>query len=378
MVVDPRHDHSFRVPRPDLSITLGVPDACTRCHADRPAAWAAKQVEAWYGHTPRGYQRYAEALGASVSGAPGSGGLLEAVARDGDQPAIARASAIARLTPASSPGAGDLLRSALQDKDPLVRRAAAGALESVEPVQRGERLAPLLDDPVRAVRMEAARLLAGAPRERLTEAQRGALDRAYAEYVAAERFNADRPESHVNLALVFAAQRRMAEAEAELRTALEVDPRFVPAAVNLADLYRATGRDPDGERLLRDLLARDPRSAPAHHTLGLLLVRQQRQADALRELETAARLAPDSARYAYVYAVGLDGAGRRAQAIEVLERSLGRHPYDRDTLSALVAFTRETGGPRRALEYARRLAAVEPGSAEVQQLVERLEAEASR
>jgi predicted CXXCH cytochrome family protein len=378
MVVDPRHDHSFRVPRPDLSITLGVPNACTRCHADRAAAWAAKQVEAWYGHTPRGYQRYAEALGASASGAPGSGGLLEAVARDGDQPAIARASAIARLTPASSPGAGDLLRSALQDKDPLVRRAAAGALESVEPAQRGERLAPLLDDPVRAVRMEAARLLAGAPRERLTEVQRGALDRAYAEYVAAERFNADRPESHLNLALVFAAQRRVAEAEAEMRTALEVDPRFVPAAVNLADLYRATGRDPDGERVLRDLLARDPRSAPAHHALGLLLVRQKRQADALRELETAARLAPDSSRYAYVYAVGLDGAGRRAQAIEVLERSLGRHPYDRDTLAALVAFTRETGGPRRALEYARRLALLEPGSAEAQQLVERLEVEASR
>ena len=63
MVVDPRHDHSFRVPRPDLSVTLGVPNACTRCHADRPAAWAAKQVEAWYGRAPRGYQRYAEAFG---------------------------------------------------------------------------------------------------------------------------------------------------------------------------------------------------------------------------------------------------------------------------------------------------------------------------
>jgi Flp pilus assembly protein TadD len=123
--------------------------------------------------------------------------------------------------------------------------------EEKEPAQRGERLAPLLDDPVRAVRMEAARLLAGAPRERLTEAQRGALDRAYAEYVAAERFNADRPESH---------------------------------------LYRATGRDPDGERVLRDLLARDPRTAPAHHALGLLLVRQRRQADARHELETAEQL----------------------------------------------------------------------------------------
>ena len=111
---------------------------------------------------------------------------------------------------------------------------------------------------------------------------------------------------------------------------------------------------------------------------GLLLVRQQRQADALRELETAARLAPESARYAYVYAVGLDGSGRRSQAIDALERSLARHPYDRDTLSALVAFTREEGGPRRALDYARRLAALEPGNAEAEQLVKQLESEAAR
>jgi Flp pilus assembly protein TadD len=75
-----------------------------------------------------------------------------------------------------------------------------------------------------------------------------------------------------------------------MRTALELDTRFVPAAVNLADLYRATGRDPDGERVLRDLLARDPRTAPAHHALGLLLVRQRRQADARHELETAEQL----------------------------------------------------------------------------------------
>ena len=99
MVVDPRHDHSFRVPRPDLSVKLGVPNPCTRCHAGRSAEWAAKQVDAWYGHTPRGYQRYAEAFAAASIGAPGSTELLQAVARDGDQPAIARASAIRRLGP---------------------------------------------------------------------------------------------------------------------------------------------------------------------------------------------------------------------------------------------------------------------------------------
>lgn len=378
MVVDPRHDHSFRVPRPDLSVRLGVPNACTRCHADRPAEWAAKQVDAWYGHTPRGYQHYAEALGAAASGTPGAAELLQAVARDGEQPAIARASAIGRLGPAPSAGALDVIRSGLKDGDPLVRRAAAAALESVEPALRVELLAPLLDDPVRAVRMEAARALAGAPRERLTDAQRTALERGLAEYIAAEHFNADRPESHVNLGLLYAAQRRLAEAEAALRAALVVDPRFVPASVNLADLHRAAGREAEGERVLRDALKQDPRSAAAHHALGLLLVRQKRMPEAMPELEAAARLAPESARYGYVYAVGLDGTGRRKQAIEALERGLVRHPYDRDTLSALIAYTREQSGPRRALAYARRLADLEPTNPELHQLVKRLEAEAQR
>jgi hypothetical protein len=47
MVVDPRRDHSFRVPRPDLSESIGVPNACNSCHADETAAWAAAQIDAW-------------------------------------------------------------------------------------------------------------------------------------------------------------------------------------------------------------------------------------------------------------------------------------------------------------------------------------------
>jgi tetratricopeptide (TPR) repeat protein len=256
-----------------------------------------------------------------------------------------------------------------------VRAAAATALEDAEPARRVELLAPLLDDPVRAVRMEAARALAGVPADRMTVAERTALDRGLAEYVAAERFNADRPESHLNLGLLYAARRRPADAEAAFRAALEVDPRFVPAAVNLANLYRATGRDADGERVLREALARDPRSAPAHHALGLLLVRRKRMAEALPELEKAARLAPGSARYGYVYAVALDGTGQPRRAIETLERVLVRHPNDRDSLSALIAYTRAQNRPAEALAHARRLAALEPTNAELRGLVERLEAE---
>jgi len=378
MVIDPRHDHSLRIPRPDLSVKLGVPNACTRCHADRPAEWAARQVDAWYGHTPRGYQGYGEALAEASVGAPGAADLLLGLARDAEQPAIARASALQRLGAPPSARAVEVGRAGAADGSSLVRRAAVSVLERAEPGVRIEVLAPLLDDPVRAVRMETARAMAGAPRDGLTDAQRAALVRGLAEYVAGEQFNADRPESHVNLALLYMAERRVADAETALRTALELNPRFTPASVNLADLYRATGRDAQGERVLRDALERDPRSAAAHHALGLVLVRQRRVPEALAELETSARLAPESARYGYVYAVAFHDTGRTKAAIDALSRVLARHPYDRDTLAALVSYTREQGDHRQALLYARRLAEIEPANTDVRQLVDRLEAEPRR
>jgi predicted CXXCH cytochrome family protein len=372
MVVDPRRDHSFRIPRPDLSVKLGVPNACTACHADRPASWAAAQVASRRPRGTSGYQRHAEALHAAASGAPGAVERLLTVARDGEQSAIARASALLRLAPATTAPALEAIRAGLGDDDSLVRWAAVRALDGAEPGFRAELLAPLLADPVRVVRMEAARSLADVPRDRLPEAQRAAFDAALAEYVAGEQFNADRPESHLNLALLHLSQRRLAEAEASLRTALEIDPGFVPAAVNLADLFRATHRDAEGERVLRDVLERDPRSGAARHALGLLLVRQRRAREAVPELEAAARLTPESARYGYVYAIALDGLGRRPQATDVLTRVLTRHPHDRDVLIALATWAYERGDRSQALTYARRVANGAPSSAELRQLLQRL------
>jgi tetratricopeptide (TPR) repeat protein len=296
------------------------------------------------------------------------------VARDGAQPAIARASALERLGPGPSSAILEVARAAVRDTDPLVRRAAARVLEGADPAIRLELLPSLLDDGVRDVRLEAARALAGSPRDRLTEAQRAALDRGLAEYIAAQQLNADRPESHLNLGLLRLAQQRPADAEAALRAALEVDPRFVPASVTLADFYRATGRDAEGERVLRAALGHDARSAAARHALGLLLVRQKRTPEAVTELEAAARLAPESARYGYVYAVALHGTGRPKQAREELTSVLARHPYDRDALSAQISYALEQRDAIQALVHARRLAELEPANAEVRRLVERLAA----
>jgi len=362
MAVDARRDHSIRIPRPDLSVKIGVPNLCNGCHRDKPADWAADLVAKWYGHEPAGFQRFAEALQAGSIGAPGAQRSLAQLVADREQPAIARASALALMARDPESVSAASVSDGARDSSPLVRRAAARLLLDGDPHASSGASAVLLNDRVRAVRIEAAEALAGAPTDVLPGDAGAALEKAIAEYIAAQELNADRPEAHSNLALLFAREKRFAEAKRELGTALSLDPSFAPAAVNLADLDRELGHEAEGERVLREAIARSPNDASLQHALGLLLVRQGRGQEALEHLAAAARLDPANARFAYVYAVALNGAGRDGKALEVLEDDVARHPYDRDALAALVSFYRSAGNPRKAAGYARRLAELEPNA----------------
>jgi tetratricopeptide (TPR) repeat protein len=372
MVVDPRHDHGFRIPRPDRTASLGTPNACNQCHKDRKPEWAAAAVKAWYPQPKPGYQTFAEAFALAERGAPGAQQALVAVAQDRELSGFVRAAAVRRLGRYASPATLPTIRAALGDADASVRAAAVGVLAGVDPGLRAQLLAPLLGDPVRLVRMDAARALAGGPEARLSPQDRARLASALDEYVAAERFSADRPEGRTNLGNLHATQGRFDDAVTAFRGALALDPTFEQAAVNLADLYRSGGREDDAEKTLREALARNPRSASAHFALGLSLARQKRTAESLKELATAAKLAPENARFAYVYAVALNDGGQGGAARRELEGVLKRQPHDRDVLLALALFERDAGNRARALEHARRLAELEPGRPDVEQLVREL------
>jgi predicted CXXCH cytochrome family protein len=336
MVVDARRDHSIRVPRPDLSVSLGTPNACTQCHADRAAQWAAETVAGWY---PQGRQttpHYETALHAGRVGAADTEQQLDRLILDRSQPAIAQASALPLLTHYASTASEPAIKAAIADPDPLVRMGAPRALPGSAPPRLVDAATPLLSDPVRAVRIEAARALAGTDLLRLTPEQQTALVKATAERVAAEIVDADRPEAHLNLGLLDLRRRQPTEAEAEYRTALRLDPNFVPALVNLADLDRARGRDDEGAELLRKGAAIEPDNADVRYALGLYLVRKHDYPGALDLLRRAHEVMPDNARYAYVFAVALNSNGAAGEALALLEQAHQQHPADRSVLTALV------------------------------------------
>ncbi len=372
MIVDPRHDHSFRVPRPDLSVKLGTPNACNGCHTSRAPQWAAAAVEAWFGPHREGFQTYAAAFHAARTDATDAAALLAIVAADGNAPAVARASALGELASRVSPQNIGVARAGLSDPDPMVRIGALDMLENLPVGQIWPVASPLLSDPVRGVRIRVVSLLAPVPTADQPPSDRERFDQAAKEFAAAQRLNADRPEARTTLGNFFVQRGLVVDAETEYKAALKLSPQYTMAAINLADLYRRLDRDGEGESALRAALKISPREASVHHALGLALTRLKQPGPALAEFREAAELAPGEARYQYVYAVALHSAGQRDEAMTVLKAALAKHPGNRDILMALLSFSRTAGDIVAALAYAERLAAIAPDDQSLAGLIQEL------
>jgi predicted CXXCH cytochrome family protein len=369
MIVQPRPDHSMRVPRPDLSVTLGTPNACNSCHADKTAQWAADAVTSWFG-TPKRAPHYGEVFAAARRGAPGSGQALAALVADAAQPPIVRATALDMLR-GQAEGIDQRIAAA-RDGDAEVRAAAAASLEDLPASLRVPTLAPLLKDPLRAVRIAAARSLATLPHQQFDAATRQAFDAALAEYVAAQKVALDMPGPNLNLAVLYSRTGRDAEAEAAYRAALKIDPDFTPARANLAQFYAERKRLPDAEKLLREGVRRQPGIGELQYSLGLLLAEQQRLPEAADALGQAAELMPQRARAHYNLGLARQQLGQPKPAEAALRKARELEPADPAIAYALAVFYAQQGRRADALREAEALLQLQPGNAQAAQLVQRL------
>ncbi|HDZ57635.1 MAG TPA: hypothetical protein ENI17_06210 [Pseudomonas xinjiangensis] len=356
MVIDSRRDHQLAVPRPDISASLGTPNACNACHVERTADWSAEQVAGWY---PQGQWReahFASVLAAADAGEPGGQAALRALLQEPQLATVVRASALARLQPEDTPQARELLTGQLASPDPQIRLGAVVALEQASPSLQRLLLPPLLDDELRSVRSAAARLLAGTP---LPPADQAALRRALQEYEMELTLHAERADYLNQRALLRLQQQRPQEAEQQWRLALQRDPLHSASYLNLADLLRAQARESEAERLLRTALEHLPDEAMLHNALGLSLVRQQQHAQGLASLQQAYKLRPEDRRIAYVLAVALEPEDPTA-ALNILEQAIERHPHDQNLLWAAASFSWRHDQLPQARQYVQQLLELEP------------------
>jgi predicted CXXCH cytochrome family protein len=368
MVIDPRRDHGFHVPRPDLSAKLGTPNACADCHADRDTRWAAAALARWHGSAGGERPHFAEALAAGRRGTAGAVSQLRAVIDDRTQPPMVRASALDLLARYPGDLAADTIRRSLSDPDPQVRYQALRGLPPAPPAQLARWLSPSLEDAARANRHEAARQLAQA-RVDLPASAAAKLSAELADLERTLRHDLSRGEAWANLANLQADRGDLAAAEASLRSAIRLESSFIPAWANLADLLRSAGRETEVESLLREALARNPGAPALHESLGLSLVRQGRKAAALREFAAAHAAAPEIPRFRYVYALALQDAGRAGEARRLLAQGLELR-FDRDLALALAAFAREAGEFDTSDKILAQWRAVNPGDPALRNVAE--------
>lgn len=359
MVVDPRRDHSLRIPRPDLSKKLGVPNACNQCHEDKSVDWSLEKFDQWYpGRSDQPH--YGVLFYAGQQGAAQALPQLAALANDAAQTVMVRASALQMLGQYQHQYGINTAITLLESPDSLIRLAALRVLNSMTLQQRMTTLWPMLEDPVLAVRIEAARLLAGvglrgSMRAALSPDRQQQLDRAIKEYIESVKSNADAPSGQLQLGVLYQALGRADEAKAAYEHALVLEPDFIPAMLNLADWYRAQGQDQRALPQLQKALRVLPDNIDANYAIGLLYIRLKNLGLATESLQKAASLAPDISHYSYVYAVALFESGKREWAITSLKQTLNRHPGNPDILSALASYLNAMGRSEDAKRYADQL-----------------------
>ena len=407
MVVDPRRDHSIRVPRPDLTVKLGVPNACQNCHAkeNETPQWAAAKVVEWYGPKRKDDPHYGEVFAAARTGAASAlDNLISLTQRKGNRDQaknvgpIVRASAASLLSNYSSAQTHRTLEKLLTDEDPLVRVTAAKLLGEARPQSEPEAremirlLVPLLNDPVRLVRSEAARLLTAAPQEMFSAAATSQFKKAFDEWRDGLQEVIDEAGTHMNLALAYENLGDRDRAKAEYLTALRLHPNEVPAMdirANLAMLEHLAGRSNETERLYRECIVLGTRTleklgdelrsqpdnptniaaiasqkrrlAGVHFNLGLLLFDTfKKQVEGIAELRRAVDLDASNARFRFQLGHSLLTLGNFPEAEPELKQACALGPSMVDAWEALTQLYVATRRWPEALQSGAKLLALKP------------------
>jgi predicted CXXCH cytochrome family protein len=322
MQVDPRRDHSWHVPRPDISQHIDTPNVCTGCHEDKTDQWADAQIGKWFPDSKyRNQQHFAVAFYADAIGHRGAIDALAYSAQDSSLSDIIRASSLERM--AGNTGQNTLisLARAVKHDNEMIRLGAVAGSSGYEFTDRWQILEPLLNDSVLSVRTEAAGALVRYWRE-MNPLQKDLIKPALSEYIEIQEFNADRGFGRTNLGNVYRDLGQHDKAIKYYQGAIKIEPYFENSYANLADLYRALGDESKAMATLQQGIEAQPKSSVLPYSAGLAALRAKEYPQARSYLKQAAEMAESNAQYWYVYGLSLEQVDVLASS-EALQRAYG-------------------------------------------------------
>lgn len=350
MVVDDRRDHSFSIPRPDLSATLGSPNACNKCHTDKPVSWAASNFSKWYGNKFAQTTTYGELLSLISKRAAGSEAALYQLLTSPVYPAVIKTAALHQYNHYTSKRITDQTRLYLKSADPAMRLSGVQALAGLQEAELLPTMIPVLGDPVRLVRFEALNALAPLY-GRLDEAAKAAFDRVAQEYLAVQVNMSHRPEAVLNRAVMLSSMGKSTEAEQVYLQGINRFPASIALYINLADLYRSLEDDAKAKVYLDKALAIRPGDPFLQYSTGLWYIRNKQQVAGMASLKKAATLAPANASFVYAYAIGLYSTGEPTRALDLLEKFLAGGNNDPLIFEGLISIYKDLNKHEKAEHY---------------------------
>jgi tetratricopeptide (TPR) repeat protein len=354
---DPRRDHSFRIPRPDLTVAIGTPNACDDCHAERGPEWAEATVAKWFpGERP---SHFATVFAAARAGDAEARDDLARIVRNDGEPAIVRATALELLTGFGGAALGPA-RDVLGDPSPLVRVYAVQAFARLPAASKIDTLAQSLSDRRRAVRQAAAQALADVPPSQLSREQLAARSAGLNELRTRHRAESDLPDGPFNRAVLAEAEGKRSEAVVLYSRALDLDPTFLPATFNLSNLLNRIGANPEAHLVLTAGLDHSPDNGDLYYSRGLLRAEMGRVELALDDLLQAGRRLPRRPRVHYNGGLLLQQLGRLEHAETSLRRAVELRPDTPDFVYALALNLAQQGRWSDAANWARALAQLLP------------------
>ncbi|MFT6366323.1 MAG: tetratricopeptide (TPR) repeat protein [Halioglobus sp.] len=372
MGVDPRRDHSLRIPRPDLSIVMGTPNACNQCHTDKDPQWTLEALRDWGVNFRDTSTHQARSFLQADAGDTRSVPALAQLAADVSIAPIWRANAMEAL---GNFGGRDALQAATQllySDDSMLRVSTVRALQFLPLHQRFQLLQPLMEDEITSVRMEVANSLAGVPLDQVKPEQAEALLKLFQEYIDIQGQHLDMPGVQLQLGIFYSGRGDLPSAEAAYTEAIHLNPQLIPAMLNLADLLRAQNRDKEARKILHSALKIAPEHGATLHALGLLETRTENSTLALDYLGRAAAQESTGTRHRFVYAIALHDLGKPQLAITELMSLLRAVPQSQEVLLALANYSSELGQMTRAQSFATRLTQLDPNNRDYKALLSKL------
>jgi tetratricopeptide (TPR) repeat protein len=365
---DYRRDHSFRIPRPDLTLSIQTPNACNDCHKDKTASWSQGFIEKWYGTKKRPH--YGETFAAAQNGDPSSIPNLILYAENEVFPLMVRATAVSFLANFNDTRCKNAIEKALSDPASLIRHSAINSYQPEDVKSFEKTMLPLLNDPVKSIRMEAGIMLSAVPETQLSEPARQARKAALDEYLQANLYISDFAGGSFNLGIMYSNLGQIDKAVEAYKKSLTIDDLFYMAKVNLALIVARQGKNDEAERLLREVVAENPPIPDVYYSLALLLAEKGNIAEARSSFEKAAELMPANARVLYNLGLFENSQRNKNQAEMALLKALKIEPDNYDFLYALSTFYLEHKENVKAAIYARQLTEKYPGNSIGQQLLQ--------